>query len=354
MYVLRFGFLGLVLLTVSCSHFDIQGQERSGRIRLGIEQFCEQGAPESLKGAKIGLITNHTGVDSRFQSTIDLLIDHPDVELVRLFGPEHGIRGEHYGGGIENATDEKTGLLVYSLYGRYRTPEEEFLEGLDALFYDIQDVGSRGYTYISTMVNAMKVCAKMGIRFVVLDRPNPLGGNRVEGNILESEFKSFVGVAEIPYVYGLTPGELARWVNAEWDIGADLTVILLDGWQRDMTWEQTGLSWVPSSPHVPHGLTCYHLVITGILGELHAVNEGVGTPMPFEVIGAPWIDRDALARELNALGLPGVLFRATTFIPRYHIYAEEVCHGVQMHLLRPQEVDTFEAALAIMAALHKL
>lgn len=321
------------------------------KVRPGVEVLLEK-PPEDLVGKRLGLITNPTGVDSRLRASADLLAESDQFDLVALFGPEHGIRGEIYAGGqVGSATDPKTGLPVYSLYGATRRPLPEMLQGLEALVYDIQDVGSRGYTYISTMVNAMEECAKAGIPFVVLDRPDPLGGNRVEGKVLDPAFRSFVGTAEIPYVYGLTPGELARWYNGTHAVGCDLRVIPLKGWRRDMLWEDTGLPWVPTSPHVPDPDTCYYMVITGILGELHKVNEGVGVPMPFEAVAAPWIRRDEFARTLNAAGLEGMILRPATYIPRYHIYMNETCHGVQIHLTDRRKANLFRAWLTLMRTL---
>ncbi|HNT35509.1 MAG TPA: DUF1343 domain-containing protein [bacterium] len=325
------------------------------KVKLGVENFCEDGPPGGLVGAKFGLLTNQSGLDSQFRSTIDLLHQRKDMKLVILFGPEHGIRGDRFDARHEDEmVDDKTGIKVYSVFGSSRSKFEERLEGLDALIYDIQDVGSRGYTYVSSMIDAMEKCARKKVKFLVFDRPNPLGGNRVEGNVLEKELISFVGCAEMPYVYGLTPGELATWIKAERKIDVDLTVIPLKGWRRDMTWEETGLPWIPTSPHVPHPSVCYHMVVTGVLGELHAVNEGVGTAAPFEYMGAPWIDSVKLADYLNAAEIPGFYFRPASFIPRYHSYKEEQCQGVQIHLVNMKTANTWQANLALMTALHKL
>lgn len=326
------------------------------KVRYGIEVFCAQGPRDDLKGAKAGLLTNHTGIDSQFNRTIDHLVERTDIQLVRLFAPEHGIQGEKFGDRHEDyAVDRKTGLPVYNLHGRAaRERLAERLDGLDVVFYDIQDVGSRSYTRISVMLLVMQRCAEKGIKFIVLDRPNPLGGNRVEGNILESGKGYFEATPEVPYIYGLTPGELARWANHERRLSADLEVVELEGWRRDMEWRDTGLVWIPTSPHMPRAELCNYLTVTGILGELHAVNEGVGTPAPFEILGAPWIDSERLADALNEKKVPGFFFRPAAFVPRYHVYAGETCHGVQIHILDPTRIDTFFAGLVIMTTLQEL
>lgn len=345
----------LMILSIAMFSMALVSDGAEPVVTLGVEKFCQDGASEELLNARVGLLTNHTGLDSKFRNTIDLLHERDDINLVCLFGPEHGIRGEQYGSRhTTESIDEKTGLKVFSVFGAARNtlPQRIESEKLDAIIYDIQDVGSRGYTYVSSMVDGMKRCAEAGIRFVVFDRPNPLGGNRVEGNVLEEGFESFVGIAQMPYVYGLTPGEFAQWVKADQEIDVQLTVIPLEGWRRDMMFEQTGLPWIPTSPHVPDPDVCYHMVVTGILGELHAVNEGVGTAAPFEFVGAPWINPHKFGERLNNADIPGFYFRPATFTPRYHLYSEETCHGVQSHILDAHKANTFQAALAVMAALE--
>jgi uncharacterized protein YbbC (DUF1343 family) len=309
--------------------------------RPGIDVLIADGF-KPLAGKRVGLITNPTGVTADLRSTVDVLHAAPEVELVALFGPEHGVRGNvDAGGNIEDATDPATGLPAYSLYGKTRKPTPEMLAGLDALVYDIQDIGSRSYTYISTMAVAMEAAAENNVAFVVLDRPNPLNGNRIEGRPLDMKYKSFVGAFPIPYVYGMTCGELARMINAEgWLEGGkrcNLTVVPVQGWRRDMTFEQTHLHWVPTSPHIPRADTSLFYAATGIMGELHVVSEGVGYTLPFELAGAPFIDdAEAFARALNARGLTGVTFRPMYFTPYYidRIKGEN-CGGVQIHFTDP-------------------
>ncbi|MBI5771936.1 MAG: DUF1343 domain-containing protein [Verrucomicrobia bacterium] len=307
------------------------------RVKLGNEVLAANGFRE-LAGKRVGLITNPSGVNSRLATTIEVLRAAPGVQLVALFGPEHGIYGDVPAGDkIESRTDTRTGLPVHSLYGATRKPTPKMLEGLDALVYDLQDTGARSYTFISTMGLAMEACGEAGIEFIVLDRPNPLGGVRVEGPLVEEKFRSFVSQWDIPYVYGLTCGEVARLLN---DRGAlkqscKLTVVPLRGWTRTMVWRDTGLPWVPASPHIPHGESPLFQVATGMLGELGTVSVGVGYPLPFQVVGLPKLDPHAFAAKLNAYGLPGVHFRPLTYKPYYATFKDEVVGGVQLHFTDP-------------------
>ncbi|HEY3244665.1 MAG TPA: DUF1343 domain-containing protein [Phycisphaerae bacterium] len=328
------------------------------RVQTGIDVLIAQDfAP--LSGMRVGLITNPTGVTRDLRSTVDVLFTAPEVKLVALFGPEHGVRGDAPGGApVGDARDPATGLPVYSLYGPTRKPTPEMLKDIDVLVYDIQDVGSRSYTFISTLASAMEAAAESGKRFVVLDRPNPLTGNRVEGLPLDMKFQSFVGYVPIPYVYGLTCGELARMINGEgWLPGGarcDLTVVPLRGWRRAMWFDQTGLTWVPTSPHVPRADSALFYAATGIMGELQVISEGVGYTLPFELAGAPWIDGAALATNLNARRLPGVWFRAMHFQPFYAHYSQKPCGGVQVHITDRQRVDLTAIQFHIMDAVRAL
>lgn len=255
-----------------------------------------------------------------------------------LFGPEHGIYGDVPAGDkIQSRTDTRTGLPVHSLYGATRKPTPEMLKGLDALVYDLQDTGCRSYTYISTMGVAMEACGEAGIEFIVLDRPNPLGGNRVEGPMLEEKFRSFVSQWDIAYVYGMTCGELARMINGEGWIKKPcrLTVVPLRGWKRAMVWRDTGLPWVPTSPHVPHGESPLFQVATGMLGEIGGISTGIGYTLPFQCIAAPGLDPQRLAETLNGYQLPGVRFQPITYKPYYFAYKDEVIGGVQVHFTDP-------------------
>lgn len=305
------------------------------KVKLGIDLLKED--YKFLIGKRVGLITNATGVDSRLVPTIDIIYNLPGVKLVALFGPEHGVRGDIPAGEkIENYTDPKTGLPVYSLYGKTRKPTKEMLKGIDVLIYDIQDIGVRSYTYISTMGLAMEAAAENNIEFVVLDRPNPLTGEKFEGSIVRNEFISFIGQFPIPYIYGLTCGELAKMINEEgWltnKIKCKLTVVKMKGWKRSMKWEDTELHWVPTSPHIPHYYSAQYYAATGILGELGVISEGVGYTLPFQLIGAEWIDENELAKRLNNLKLEGVIFRPVVWRPFYGNFQSKVIRGVQVHI----------------------
>jgi uncharacterized protein YbbC (DUF1343 family) len=322
-------------------------------VKPGIDVLIEKQL-SLIQGKKIGLITNPTGITTQLKSTIDALNEAPMAKLVALFGPEHGVRGDIPGGErIATYKDKKTGISVYSLYGETYKPTPEMLKDIDVLLYDIQDIGSRAYTYIYTMAYAMEAARDAKISFIVLDRPNPMGGNRVEGNVLDPKFKSFIGLYPIPYIYGMTVGELAQLFNKEFNINCNLTVVSLEGWTRDMTYEETGLMWVPTSPHVPHPETAFLVAAIGCIGELGTVSEGVGTPSPFEFIGAPWMDGEKLATELNSKNLPGVYFRPTSFRPFYLRFIKEQCGGVQIHILDKNSFEPAAAQIHILTAIQK-
>jgi uncharacterized protein YbbC (DUF1343 family) len=311
----------------------------------------------ALAGKKIGLITNPSGVNRQLQSTIDVLRAAPGVKLTALFGPEHGIYGDVVAGGkIENRTDPRTGLPVYSLYGTTHKPTPEMLKGLDALVYDLQDTGCRSYTFISTMGVAMEACGENGVEFIVLDRPNPLGGERVEGPMVEEKFRSFVSKWDVPYVYGLTCGELARMINGEKWIkqSCKLTVVPLNGWKRSMVWCDTGLPWVPTSPHIPHGESPLFYAATGILGEIGGVNTGVGYTIPFQSVAAPGLDPQKTAEILNGYNLPGVRFHALTYKPYYFTFKDEMIGGAQIYITDPRSVSLTAINFYALEALKKL
>lgn len=323
-------------------------------VQLGNEVFLQDHL-DWVKGKRVGLITNPSGVDSQLVSVIDIFMNHPQINLVALFGPEHGVRGDIVGGeSILNSTDERTGLPVYSLYGSSRKPSEEVLKEIDVLLFDLQDIGSRSYTYISTMGAAMEACAEQGKEFIVLDRPNPLGGNLVEGNILDPEFKSFIGYYPIPYIHGMTIGELAQLFNEHFKIGCNLKVVKMKGWKREMFYPETGLSWIITSPHVPEGDTTLFYNITGIFGELNGVNIGVGYTAPFKLVGAPWIDAQQLTDHLNGLNLPGVKFTPAYYKPFYYHFAGENCQGIRIHLMDSRAIRPCLVGFHIMTALRDL
>jgi uncharacterized protein YbbC (DUF1343 family) len=327
---------------------------KSPIVRPGIDVLLTEQI-DLVKGKRIGLITNPTGVTSALKSTIDALNENPDLKLVALFAPEHGVRGDIAAGvKVETYVDPRSGIPVYSLYGRNKKPTAEMLKGVDVLIYDIQDIGSRAYTYIYTMARAMQAAKESGIPFIVLDRPNPFGGELVEGPVLSPAFKSSIGMYPIPFVYGLTVGELARFFNTEFAIEADLVVISMKGWQRSMRFDDTGLEWVPTSPHIPHAKTALFCATVGCIGELQSINEGVGYTLPFELIGAPWIDGDLLATELNQRNLPGVYFRSLHYRPFYFASQNQELAGVQIHILDSKVYQPMRTQIHILTALNKL
>lgn len=304
------------------------------KIKTGIEVLKEQNF-KCLEGKRVGLITNPTGVDNQLKSTIDILHEAPNVQLVALYGPEHGVRGDaHAGDKVENESDAFTKLPVHSLYGKTRKPTPEMLQGIDVLVYDIQDIGCRSFTYISTMGLAMEAAAENNITFIVLDRPNPVGGLKIEGNLAEDGYISFVSQFKIPYLYALTCGELALMLNGEnmLEKQCKLHVVKMKGWKRNMDYTQTGLQWVPSSPHIPHPHSAIFYPVSGILGELGYMSIGVGYTVPFQMFAAPWIKAEELTARMNALKLPGVIFRSIHLKPFYSMYKDEHIQGVQVHI----------------------
>ena len=278
----------------------------SGVVKSGLEVLLHT-PPPTLLGKRIGLITNPTGVDPALRSTADLLAARTDMRLVALFGPEHGIRGDE-ASRLRDAIDPKTHLRVYSLYGKTLSPTPEMLKGVDALVFDIQDTGARFYTYISTLALAMKAAAAKGIPFVVLDRPNPLGGEMVAGPVLDLRYKSFLGMYPLPIVHGLTIGELARLFNQEYGIGANLSVVQMEGWRRSMWFDDTGLPWVMTSPGIPHFETAVLYPAMGPIGDTN-LSVGVLTTKPFEFVGQTFIRSWHLRAALEARHVGGVLFR---------------------------------------------
>ena len=342
--------IGLALLLAGT------GVARPIVVKTGIEVLKAQRF-ELLEGKRVGLITNPTGVDDGLRSTVDILNEAPNVELVALFGPEHGVRGDaHAGDHVGNQTDPVTGLPVYSLYGKTRKPTPEMLRGVDVLVDDIQDIGCRSFTYISTMGEAMAAAAENGIEFVVLDRPNPLGGRKVEGPLVQDGFFSFVSQYRIPYVYGLTCGELAMLLNGEGMIGkpCNLHVVAMEGWKRDMVYEDTGLQWIPSSPHIPQAETAFFYPASGIVGDFGYLSIGVGYTIPFQMFAAEWIDAEQFADSLNALKLPGVIFRPIHVKPFYSVGQGKQLHGVQVHLTKYPDAPLTDIQFYVMQEIARL
>lgn len=318
----------------------------SGAVRTGADRLFEEPYFEWIRGKRLGLITNATGVNSKLQPIPDLLAARDDVRLVSLFAPEHGISGQASGAGN---IQQYRGIPVYSIYGETRAPTTEMLKDVDVLVYDIQDVGVRFYTYISTMFLSMKAAAEHGLPFVVLDRPNPITGTRIGGPILEEGLESFVGIYRLPIRYGMTAGELARLLNEDAEVGCDLRIVPASGWARHEWYEPQ----VPPSPNMPTLTTA--IVYPGFcLLEGTNLSEGRGTTRPFEIIGAPWLDAGRLADRLNDLGLPGVRFRPQAFTPRFSKYQGEVCQGVQAHVLDRESFEPIPAILHLLAEVRRL
>lgn len=328
-------------------------EKKKNKVTPGVEVLLKD-QKELLKGKKVGLITNPTGIDSGLNSIVDLLNDDPEIELTALYGPEHGVRGDaQAGSSVEFYIDEKTGLPVYSLYGKTKKPTPEMLANVDVLVFDIQDVGTRYYTYIYTMAYAMEAAKENNIPFIVLDRPNPQGGLSVDGPVLEPEFSSFVGLYPIPLKHGMTVGELASFFNKEFEIGADLTVVKMDGWKRSMNFDETGLPFVLASPNMPTVSTTFVYPATGLI-EGTNVSEGRGTTKPFELIGAPYINSTDLAEKLNSLSLPGVKFRAASFTPTFSKHAGKLSHGVEIYVTDREEFEAVPTGLHIIKTIHDM
>ena len=300
-----------------------------------MDVFFSEGHVQALKGKRIGLVTNHTGVNKDLTSTLDLFLKNKGgYQLTAIFAPEHGLLGETPA--EREVKNKKIGKVpVYSLYGATRRPTEEMLKNVDVLIYDIQDVGSRSYTYASTLYYVMEEASKLGISVIVLDRPNPLGGNIVDGPMLEESHRSFVGYIDVPYCHGMTIGELSRYFNAEYKIKCDLRVVPMKGWKRSMLFENTGLFWIPSSPYIPEQDTPLFYATTGLIGGLSFLSIGIGYTLPFKVVGAPWISAQEFARQLNAQGLSGVSFVPFHFSPQYGLYKGELCGGVLIRITDP-------------------
>ena len=334
-------------------------------VKTGIEVLRDREF-EGLKGKRVGLVTNPSGVDRYLNSTVDILYNAPGVELVALYGPEHGVRGDVSAGGhVTDTNDEATGLPVYSIYGSTRKPTPEMLEGIDVMVYDIQDVGVRSYTFISTLGLVMEACAEKDIEVMVLDRPNPLGGNKIEGCYVESGFFSFVSQYEIPYVYGLTVGELAVMINEEGmnrgqkgnqaPAHCKLTVIPMEGWTRDMLYEDTALPWVLPSPNIPFKETPMYYAAAGVCGELYGfMNIGIGYTLPFQVFGATWLDPEDLKDRLESYSLPGVSFRTIYFKPLSGSQKGQLVKGLQYFFTDYESARITETQFYVMQAVAEL
>ena len=325
--------------------------DRPDRVKPGIEVLAASGfAP--LVGKRVGVITNHTGIDASGRSTLNLLLHAPGVKVRAIFSPEHGLSGQ-FDEKVASGRHAATGLPVYSLYGKNLRPTAAMLQGLDALVYDIQDVGARFYTYITTMAYAMEAASAAGLDFYVLDRPDPITASMVQGPVLDPDLKSYIGYFPLPVRYGMTAGELAQLFNREKAIGAKLHVVSMQGYRRDLWFDQTGLRWVNPSPNL-RSLT--EAILYPGVGMIESANISVGrgTATPFEIIGAPWIDGDRLARYLTGRHLPGIAFEAVAFTPGERPYARHRCGGVRMKVVDRNALDVARLGVELAAALYRL
>ena len=326
------------------------GSLAASRVQTGIDVY-ETMSLDPFAGKRLGLITNQTGVDSEGHRTIDVLAQHKSVNLVALFSPEHGMAGKSVDAKIADGLDEATRLPVYSLYGETQRPTDEMLKGIDVLIFDIQDAGVRFYTYVTTMAYCMEAAAKHHIKFVVMDRPDPLGGEITEGPMLDADRPSFTGYFPMPVRYAMTMGELAKMFNAENHIGADLEVFPVTNWNRHETYDETGLRWVGPSPNLRTLDEVFSYPGIEIL-QAGGVSVGRGTDTPFEILGAPWIHSKEFAAELNERQIPDVRFEAVHFTPSEGPYKGQVCGGVKIHLSSRDSFRSMRAGLEIAAALH--
>ena len=321
-------------------------------VRLGSDLLL---ASSRLKGARVGIVCNHASLDRGFLHIVDRLAAAPDVTLAAIFGPQHGFRSDVQDNMIEtaHADDPARRVPVYSLYSETREPTAAMLAGLDFLVIDLQDIGARIYTYIYTMANCLRASARHGVRVIVCDRPNPIGGTDVEGALLVEGFESFVGQFPIPMRHGMTIGELARLFNEHFAIGASLEVVQMEGWRREMYSDATDLPWVMPSPNMPTLDTA--IVYPGtVLFEGILISEGRGTTRPFELIGAPWIEAESFARRMNALTLPGAYFRPAVFEPTFQKHAKQACGGCQTHVTDRRQFQPVLVGVALIAMFHQV
>ncbi len=325
----------------------------STTVALGIDRLLDI-ERRLLAGRRVGVVCNPASVDGLFRHTADRLIGDPDVKVTALFGPQHGFRSDLQDNMIEtpHAQDARRHVPVYSLYSDTREPTADMLRDLDVLVVDLQDVGTRVYTYVYTMANCMRAAARHGVHVVVCDRPNPVGGDEIEGSRLDPAFASFVGQFPIPLRHGMTIGELARLFNDEFDIHCSLDVVPLAGWRRAMYYDETGVPWVMPSPNIPT-LDSAIVYPGAVLFEGTKLSEGRGTTRPFELIGAPWIDGERLADAMNARTLPGVHFRPVFFEPTFQKHAKQTCGGCQVHVLDRQRFRPVRTAVELIAGFRR-
>lgn len=344
-----------ILLLLALTGCAPSGAVAPATVRTGVDMLATE-MPAVLAGKRVGLVTNHTGMDATGRSTIDVMAADDRFELVALYGPEHGLRGTAAPGEtVDSGRDSATGLPIHSLYGATRKPTAAMLEGVEVLVFDIQDVGSRTYTYVYTMALAMEAARDAGIPFVVLDRPNPIGGTIVEGNLLDTAYASFVGMYPMPVRHGMTVGELARLFNDSFGIGAALTVVPMQGWKRDMWFDETGLPWTPPSPNIPRLSSAISYPGTVFFEGIN-LSEGRGTDHPFEQTGASWLRADSVVAAMQALGLPGVRFEAVTITAsaKAQVFPGQTFPGVRLVITDRDSYRPLDAALRLIDTIRRL
>ncbi len=321
-------------------------------IRLGVDTFFEENLFQKLLGKKVALAINHTSVNQRMETTVSLFAKN-NIPIHAFFSPEHGIDGRGYA--WEKIDDSQLeGIPIHSLHGKTRRPTAEMLKNLDVIVYDIQCTGARAYTYPTMLFYVMEEAAKNGVEVIVLDRPNPISGNIVDGPMLEEKWRSYIGYINVPYCHGMTIGELACFFNSEYQIQCKLDVIPMKGWDRNMSYRDTGLSWIPPSPNIPESDTPMFSLMTGILGELQMVNIGIGYTLPFKIVGAPWIQAVQFAEKLNSQKLPGVHFQPFYFRPFYGAYKGLNCEGVLIQITDSKKVRPLAVQYLILGLLKSL
>jgi uncharacterized protein YbbC (DUF1343 family) len=347
----------LCLCLFSTFLFGTAAAKPSAEVANGSDMLWQDSCLETFKGKRLGVITNHTAVNRHMQTTADLLKSKAaayNYTVSAFFAPEHGINGSAYA--AENIAEQKDNdaIPIFSLHGKTQRPTAEMLKTIDILIYDIQDIGSRTYTYTTTLFYAMEEAAKYNIPVIVLDRPNPLGGFIVDGPMLEEKWRSMLGYINVPYCHGMTVGELARFFNSEYRVGCQLHIVPMKGWRRHMTFQETGLPWVPTSPNIPEATTAFYYPTTGILGELQLVNIGIGYTLPFKVVGTPWIEANRFAEALNSQKFPGVYFQPFYYRPFYGRFAQENCQGVLIIVTDPPKYKPVSTQYLLIGMLKSL
>jgi len=324
------------------------------KVDLGIDVFFKDNKQSILNNKKVALLINHTSVNKNLKPTLDLFLDNAkSYKVVKIFSPEHGLTGSHLAG--EKVKDsKKQNIEIVSLHGKHKRPTAEMLKGIDVIIYDIQEIGCRAYTYATTLYYVMEEAAKKNIKVIVLDRPNPINGIITDGPMLEEKYRSFLGYINVPYCHGMTIGELSLFFNSEYKIQCDLQVIAMKGWRREMSYADTGLNWVPTSPNIPESDTPLFCATTGILGELELLSIGIGYTLPFKIVGAPWIDAAKFSDNLNKQKLPGVKFMPYYFRPFYGPYKGKNCQGIKIVVTNPQTYRPLASGYLIIGILKSM